>query len=575
MKLTGFPTNIDINPRDRREIAFVKDFRTEDRETGVGLNVDSIEIVNEAYAALENWIYNQFGRFENPPAEAVTDSGTTIPMYLDLKNVTIGFDDASVGINVRKSDGHFFTDANVLTFELLSSKIDPTTTLSYIPDSMKIDVPYIIVPDDVHQQRGITIVTALSLGYQIIDITFKIAAAVGSFTDIPFGIFAAIIEFIALLVMLAVLIFILQQTLLQLKELYFPTLREFRAVRDVDLIRQGCKYLGYTLESDLLDIDLNKMCTMGVPEAVPNKSTFNYFQNEQTQYFNKGYPTAQDSVPTLGDIIKFIEETFNAKTFIYNGVVKIERRSYFQNAATIRLCPTLTEQDAHDDVYTFNESEAWGRMYDHWAIDYTDMHSPDQYDGMKSEYITEPVVTLNPDLVRLIGLKENAAPFSLAGRKNSLTKVDEMVQTLFGQFLDVLVVAGGGASTAFDSNLGVMVISQQYFSDTKKLWLDVSPSNKGRQPANYKDILSMDNLYNLFKTDLNVINNNYAVKTMTVPFTDENFISLLMNNFVIYEPTGEPVEVTNIEWFDEKWTANIEILLPDTSAFNTKTTKLA
>jgi hypothetical protein len=85
----------------------------------------------------------------------------------------------------------------------------------------------------------------------------------------------------------------------------------------------------------------------------------------------------------------------------------------------------------------------------------------------------------------------------------------------------------------------------------------------------------MDNIYNLFKTELNVINNNYKVKTMTVPFTDENFISLLMNNFVIYEPTGETVEVTNITWFDRKYKAEIEILLPDTSAFNTKTTKLA
>jgi hypothetical protein len=567
MKLTGFPSNIDINPRDRRELSFVKDFRTANRETGVGLNVDSIEIVNEAYAALQDWMYNQFGRFENPPAQALTDSGTTIPMYLDLAKVSIGLDDASVGIDVRKSDGHFFTDANVLTFELLASK-------GFL-FGLEIDVPYIIVPDDLHQQRAILIVTAMSLAYQIIDVTFKLAASIASFFDLPFGIFAAVLELIALLVMLAILIIILQITLNQLKELYFPTLRKFKAYRDVDLIRQGCAYLGYTLESDLLDVDLNKMSTMGAPQAVPNQSTFNFFQNEQTQFFNKGYPTAQDTVPTLGDMVKFIEETFNAKTFIYNGVVKIERRSYFQDAATIRLCPTLTDQEGHDDVYTFNESEAWGRMYDHWAIDYTDTHSPDQYDGMKSEYITEPIVTLNPDLVRLIGLKENAAPFALAGRKNSLTKVDILVQALFGDFLQIMSLAGGGGATPFDSNLGVMVISAQYFSNTKKLWLDVDDNNIGKQPANYKDILSMDNIFTGFKTGLEVINNNYAVKTMTVPFTDENFISLLMNNFVIYEPTGEAVEVTNIEWFDEKWTANIEILLPDTSAFNTKTTKLA
>lgn len=571
MKLTGFPSNIDINPRDRRDIAFVKDFRNENRETGVKLSVDSISIVNEAYAELLDWLYNTtsgFGRFENIPAQALTRSGTIIPMYLDLQKVKIGLKGADVGIDVRKSDGQFFTNANVLTFELLRLK-------GFLPDSLAINVPYIIVPDDLRQQRGITIATTVSLVYQILDIGFKLAAVVASFTDLPFGLLAAIIEAIALAIMLVLLIIQLQITLNVLKELYFPSLRFFKAYRDVDLIRQGCLFLGYTLDSDLLNIDLDRLSTMGVPEAVEGKSIFQLFENEQTQFFNKGYPTAQDSVPTLGDLIKAEEKTFNAKSFAFDGIFKLERRSSFQGTASIIIDPTLSEQDAHDDIYTFNESEAWGRMYNHWLIDYTDAHSPDTHSGMKSEHITEPITTLNPDLVRLIGLKEDAAPFALAGRKNVLTRTDQIVQELFGQFYDLASTGGGPlAGTIFGSNIGVMVLSQQYFSATKKLWLDVDTNRVGKQPANYKDVLSMDNLFNLFKTDLEVKNNNFAVKTMTLPFTDENFISLLMNNFVIYGPTGQSVEVTNIKWFDEQFKADIEILLPDNSAFNTKTTKL-
>ena len=571
MKLTGFPANIDINPRDRRELAFVKDFRNENRETGVKLSVDSISIVNEAYAELLTWLYNTtlgFGRFENIPAQALTSSGTIIPMYLDLQRITIGLNDAEVGINVRKSDGHFFTDANVLTFELLRLK-------GFLPDSLAIDVPYIIVPDDLRQQRGITIIGTISLVYQILDVVFKLGAVVASFTDLPFGILAAILESLFLAIMLVVLIIQLQIMFNLLKELYFPSLRFFKAFRDVDLIRQGCLYLGYTLDSNLLNIDLNRLSTMGVPEAVTGKSIFQLFENEQTQFFNKGYPTAQDSVPTLGSLIKAEEETFNAKTFAYGGIVKIERRSYFQGTASIIIDPTLSEQSTHDDRYIPNESEAWGRMYNHWQVDYTDAHSPDSYSGMKSEHITEPITTLNPDLVRLIGLKEDAAPFALAGRKNVLTRTDQIVQQLFGQFYALANAGGGSVGGPFSKNIGVMVLSQQYFSSTKKLWLEINGQGFGLQPSNYKDILSMDNLYNLFKTDLEVKNNNYAVKTMTVPFTDDNFISLLMNNFVIYKPTGKPVEITNIKWFDEKWKADIEILLPDNSAFNTKTTKLA
>lgn len=562
MKIKGFLGDIDINPKDHRELALVKNFRTP--ESGIKLNVDSLEIVREAYDALIEHLYTTVGRFENPPATITTDSGTIINSYLDLKDVNIGLKSADIGIGVRKSHGHFFTDSNVLTFELLAFK-------GFLPNSMRIKVPYIIVPDDLRQQRAILIFQSLNLLYQILDVAYKIAAGIAQFLDLGYGILAAIAQLLALLIMLAAVIINLIQTLSEIKELYFPKLREFKAVRDLDLIRQGCQYLGYTLESDLLNIELRKLCTMGVPQAVASRSIFDFFQNEQTQFFNKGYPTAQDRVSTLGGLIKFITDTYDARVFVYNGIVKIERRAYFVGTASIILKPTLTDQQNHEDFYKLSDKTAWGRTYDHWEIDYTDIHSPDTYDGMKSEHITEPIVTFNPDLVRLVGLKENAAPFALAARKNGLTRVEKLAQNIFGLFGTAI----GSSDDPIEARLGVMMISQQYFSSTKKLWLDVSASNIGKQPLVYKLALSMDTIYTTFKTGLEVINNNFAEKTMIVPFTDENFISLQMNNFVIYEPTGQVVELENIEWFDRKWKAKVEILLPDSSAFNTKTTKLA
>ena len=573
MELTGFISNSNLVFREPREIGFTKDFR--DRLSGVKLTIEKITLVRESYDAAINHIYNTVGRFENIPAQAQLDS-TIINLFLDLKNVTIGLDDIDVGIGVRKSDGHFFTDASLLTWELMRKK-------GFLADSFLIEVPYLIVPDDLIQQQAIAIANLLMVSYQIAHMVFEIVAAAGAFADIlpGTGLITAAIQLAALLIMLAVVLYQFLQAVLRLKELYFPRLRYFKAIYDVDLIRQGCAYLGYTLESNLLDIDLNKMATMGSPQSVNGASGFMLTQNEQTAFFNKGYPTAQDAqVATLGDMIKFIEETFNAKAFVYNGVVKIERRSYFSSTATTILDPTLTDQDGHDDSYTFNESEVWGRMYDHWLVDFVDMHSPDTYDGMKSEYITEPIVVNEPDLVSLIGLRENSAPFALAGRKNSYTRVETLVITYIDQYLDVAITTalGGASGTTTSDRLGVMMISQQYFSYPKKLWLDTENIEGriiGKQPANYKDILSMDNLFNLFKTDLEIINNNYRVKTMRVPFTPEQFTGLLLNNFMIYEPTGDVVELVNIEFFPEKYFANVTILLPDTSAFNTKTTKLA
>jgi hypothetical protein len=59
-----------------------------------------------------------------------------------------------------------------------------------------------------------------------------------------------------------------------------------------------------------------------------------------------------------------------------------------------------------------------------------------------------------------------------------------------------------------------------------------------------------------------------------VPFTDENFTSLLQNNYCFLKGTTEKIEVVRIEYNDTKHSAELSFYQKDTSAFNTKTTKL-
>ena len=567
MNITGFPDNIDLNPEGYRELAFVKNFR--DIKSGVTLNVDSFSLVREAKARMDTWIYQEQGRFENIAVTITSDGGYIYPHYLDLQTATIGLERNDVGIQARKSVGHFFDNADFLTFELLNAK-------GFL-NGFDFQVPYIIVPDDVQVQGVITTIAVLSLSYQLYQATFELAKSIAAFLDaLGTGILTAIAQLAAMLIFFALTVISLINALVKLKELIFPTLRYFKAFNDVDLIRQGCDYLGYTLDSDVLTQELNKIYTLGVPEAVTGQSIFNFFQNNLTGLFNKGYPTAQDTVPTLGNLIDFYLNTFNLKIFVFDGVVKIERRLFFANSATINLVPTLTEQSAHTDKYTFNEDEVWGRTYDHWQVDYSDAHSPDSFSGMKSEHITEQINTINPDLVRLVGLKENTAPFALASRKTSYTQAEESFLILFKLF-DKVVNAFNGNSNAsgiITQRIGVMIIEKQFFSVTKKLYGSINNSGELRQDSNYKDRLSMGTIYNDFKIDLEVKNNNFAEKTMTVPFTDDNYTDLLQNNFVNMEGQDDAVEVVNIEWFDRQYKATLTILLPDTSAFNTQTITL-
>lgn len=573
MQITAFPDSVELvlAKDEYRELGFVKDFRNP--KSGVTLNQESITLVRESYERMRKWIYEEQGRFENPAALVTSDSGSEFNAFLNLKGMTIGLDSMNVSLEMRKSFKHFFDNADNLIFKVLDDQGFLT--------GLDVDVPYIIEPADIQARRFTALITTLSLLYQLYTAILELAKVVAAFLDVVgTGPLTAVAQLAAVLIWTASVIIALIQSITDLKELFFPKLRYFKAYSMYDLIRKGCEKLGYTFQSTVLQNELFNWYILGRPETDGTQS-FQLFQSELNGYWNKGYPTSQDSVKTLGDLIEFVLTTFNCRIFAFEGSVVLERRLYFANNASIKLVPTKTDQDNHDDVYAFNDDEVWGRTYDHWQVDYSDIHSPDADAGMKSEYITEPLTVINQDLVNLTGLKENSAPFALGSRKYGYTRLENEIIAIL-QLYDATINAFGGSSnaTANVSNRdGVLIIEKQYFGVTKMLILNVTTDGSGnkigKQVPNYRDIISMDNIYNFFKQDLQVINNNYAVKEMTVPFTDENFISLLQNNFVIYEPTGEPVEVVNIEWNDRKNSARIIVLLPDDSAFNTKTTKLA
>ena len=572
MKIEGFPDNILINPRTHREFALVKDFR--DPRSGVTLNQDTINIVREAKQRLEEWIYQEQGRFENVPLTITTDNGGLImPFYMDLATARIGLNTSTVGIEARKSEKHFFDNADFLTFELVKQK-------GFLPPSLEYVVPYITVPDDVGIKAIYTTAQTLSALYMLYQAAYELQKIINGFLDVlGTGLLVAAADLIASVVFFALTIIALIQAINDLKELVFPTVRYFKAFRDLDLIDKGCEYLGYTLDSTVLSTELQKMYTLGRPEVDQNTSIFKQiFAINNDGFFNKGYPTAQDSTPTLGSLIQFYLDTFNLRIFVYDGIVKIERRSFFQNTATVNLVPTLTDQDNSEDYYEFNEEEVWGRAYDHWQIDYTDLHTPDIDDGIQSEKITNSLNPINPDLVRLTGLKENAAPYALGERKEGFNIIEELFIDLFGLF-DSVVNAFGGSSNSqanIEQRNGILVIEKDYFSVTKKLWA-VQENGLLKQTSDYKTRLSMKTIYNNFKLDLELPVNNYRVKEVIVPFTDQNFIDLIQNNYVNYQESGQPsvvAEVKTVEYFDRQYKARIRFLLPDNSAFNTEVTTL-
>lgn len=561
MKIIAFPEQIQLNPRNYQDFGFVKDFRNP--KSRVSLDFENLVLVNQDYEEVRRWIYERYGRFENIEATIIDDLNNEYQHYLDLSGVKFSDDEVEVGIQARKGTDHFFERAEGLTFEFLFQN-------GNLVASDFIDVPYLVVPNDLQLQRIVTIAITISTIMQLRSAIFEIAKLAADALDVVgTGVLTTIAKAIALAIYFTLTLIQLIVAFNQLKELYFPKIRYFKACSDLKLIQKGCQYLGFTLESQALTA-LAKIHTLPRPQA-QEQSIFQTLFNEFVGYFNTGYPTAQDSCRTLWSLIEDYLTTYNLRIFVYNGIVKIEKRSTFIQNASVVIKPTFSDQSKRQRTWDYNDSEVFGQKYLHYAVDYTDMHSPDKAQGSQAEYISTPINVLNPDLVNLPGLRDHLIPFAWGGRKNSLNRIEQFVSGLFG-LVDSLVNFFGGngnLQAGVLDRIGVLVIEQQFFEQTKRLWLDAN----GKQPYNYQTKLSIDNIYLDYHTDLDVQNNCVRYVPMRIPFTMQKFNSLLQNNFVILD-SGEVVELMSVGYKDRKYSADVILAIPDESAFNVQTIKL-
>ena len=284
--------------------------------------------------------------------------------------------------------------------------------------------------------------------------------------------------------------------------------------------------------------------------------------------YNEGYPTSRDTVSTLGALIDAMENVFNSQVRIVNNTVFLERRDFWVQNANTTITNTLNLQDVRENQWSYNIEEAWKRYYLHYQLDYSDSHTLDKIEGSDCEYNTDPVSVNNQDLVAIKGLIDVNIPFALGIRKDKLTIV-EQAAVPFAQLADAVINFFGGNSNlaaAVLGRIGVMQISQQYFSTTKLLYLV-----GGRQPSNYLNLISANKFYQDYHAINQVKENFKRVYSAPIGFSTAQFEALLDNNYVVDEQQNS-LEIRTFEWFNVSKTAEITYEQLSGEGFNTKTT---
>jgi len=548
----------EVTPRNTLDIALNTDWTG--RPTELEVDTDKLQLPREAVTIIQDWI-NNYGPFQGIPLQAITNNNQTLEYYVDLMEGA-EYEDFQIIVSVKKRGGkdNFFDNADGSSFELMSSEGVVFN---------KIDIPYVIIKDN-------SIELALTLGIslyvmtrelidQIIALSQTITTIIDSVTPEvgagvttdPAEIATLVVKALLQLAVLALVLIAIIKMAQQFFELLFPKIRYFQGTKVQHLVQKGCEYLGYTLESSLLE-ELSNLTICPVPLVKEKASFWSQFENDLNFAYTKGYPTASDSTSTLGQLIRMIENTFNAKTRVINGVVQIERRDFWQFITPNNLIPSLALQDRRQSKYTLNTSEAWKRTLIHYQVDTSDTHTLDFFDPTDAEYDTRPTTIANADLVSIKGFNDISIPFALAVRKTELNWLEKLAKAFFEVIDEVLNTFGGNGnySGQIANRLGVMQVSQQFFSRSKLMW-----TVGGKQPANYVDFIRASAIYNKYHKINEIQNNDYQIfSDIRVRMNSDDFLNLLENNFAEIE--GLICEILTIKFFENQSFAVISYKKP-------------
>jgi hypothetical protein len=560
-----FLNDIEIAPRNLLDIGVVSDFTN--RPDELSLNVDKLILPREALEIIQNHLQTQ-GVFEGIPYRVEMAQGVVLQYYVDLTENAI-FRDFEIEVTIKRriAKDSFFDQADGTSFELLAAK---GVNFQFI------DVPFLIVRDNLEESFVQLAISTYVMTKELIQAAKDLGTAITDFIQATVGspipplgaIISLGIKVIIQAAYTAAVLIAVGELATQLIQVYFPNVRYLKACKVKELISKGCQYLGYQFQSNLLD-NFSGATILPVPLTKEKVSIFDNLSNSLSgTAFTKGYPTAQDSTPTLGSLISAIETQCNAETKVVNGIVQLERRDYWQNLTPNAIIPALVLQAERQDEYTLNTSDIWKRYYIHYQYDLSDIHTMDFFNPTDAEFSTEPANVVNADLVSIKGLQDVNIPFALGVRKNNLNFIEKTAKVFF-VFIDaVSTIFGSGTNFAgsIDDRIGMLQISQQFFTQTKFLYLI---GNK--QPANYISFVSASGLWNKFHFINQIQLYQFQVRSdVRTRISESDFVNLLNNNYATIN--GVRCEILRIEYIDEKSYATINYRQPDTYATGKVTT---
>jgi hypothetical protein len=535
------------NPANREDIRYRIDYTNRRRISEFEITVENLIFVREDKERIFQHLSN-LGRYQGMPLDIVFTNGQTLSYYIDFTDASMTWTENEVNVKIKRyrANENFFDNADSLSWRLVN----------FAPSDFT-EIKYFIIPE---QQP----LYFISLSLAFFSLTQELARAVENLQQgiadlaavlppLPGNAGLVIAAAIRLAARIAYTIFIIAaliQIITQIIEMILPKLRTFKDIPYKRLIEKGCQYLGYQLSSGALN-QLSRLSFLGTPERALDGGIFREIFMPNSFAYTDGFPTEMDSIPTLGHAIKAIEELYNLRTTVNNGVVQIERYDFYNQPAPTPIPLAYNLQDTHEMQRKFND-EYWKRKLLVWTKDSRDVWTYDDKKGHICEVDTSCVTIPDPNLNLLKGFERIDNPFALGSRKSEFTFVERFLKNILAPAVDLFT--GGALTQLINNRVGVLVVSSQYYTVNKLLW-----KAGDKIHPNHREVLSAKNIIQTWHNTESVEENtNEVIENIPVRMNEDTFLLLSSQN-VVNLSDGTQAELLSLEWSEHEAEASATI----------------
>lgn len=536
-------------PLNHKEITYTFNYDTGDNKL-LEIEPDILIFVNDDMKRIQTWRAT-WGDYIGMPLTVKYSNGLTVEYILDFSDgLEVKTNSLAVKIRRLKGYDHFKARADGMAFNypgLIWSTGDFRT------------VDFLVVEKDLATKSISLLLMIFVLGKETVDSISKLSENVESLIQastptagVPPSIVTGAVISAAIRVVLNIaytvtLIAMLTKLIKDLVELIFPPIRQYYCIQYKHLIEKACNFLGYQLQSNIL----NQLSGLTVlPQPIRGSGGFfkeMFFAATLAQ--TKGYPTAGDSIPTLGTAIDTFCRIFNCEMRVNNNTVIIEPRSYFMSQAQPFPDTSFNLQGETEDVYTINSHDQFKRLVVKYNTDPMDFNTYDDTVGTLSEVSSEPINTLGKPYELFREYVELNIPFARGTRKNELNWFEKSVREVakaFDKFLSTSFVS------KIDSRKGCLQISDLYFSATKLLYLS------GTKLVENQNLYIGTEKIVEYHADRFIENNQKRKYTgMPLRMTESVFFGLSANNYVLLN--GKTAEIEKVSWSENDHVAEVDL----------------